>query len=62
MAKTYNKTANKRKSNRGRNELEVLAYKMGQIERGLANPDSKVKASYDRGAATPTQRKRKPLL
>lgn len=44
-------------------ELEKLAYKLGQINRGL-NHDTKVKDSYDRGLK-PAERKvkvEKPVI
>lgn len=54
---------NKRKGGKGkgRHELESLSYKMGQIERGLSNKDSKVYASYEAGKKK-TEYKKKPLL
>lgn len=50
-----------RKTNRS-SELTSLAYKMGQVQRGLQNPDSLIKESYDRGNAKLEKRKKKTLF
>ena len=38
-----------RKRTRKYTEVEKLAYRMGQVKKGLQNPDSLVCASYERG-------------
>ena len=43
-------------------ELTSLAYKMGQVQRGLQNPDSKISSAYDRGATKPEKRKKQSLF
>ena len=70
MAKQNNrnsgKSCNSNKSGRSRrpkySELENLAYKLGQIQSGLAS-DTKVKDSYDNGKASKNKekKKKKPL-
>ena len=39
-----------------------MAYHMGQVKRGLANPNSRVYASYQNGAKGKTTSHRKPLF
>ena len=34
-------------------ELEKLAFKLGQVQRGLRNPDSRVFESYNNGKKSP---------
>lgn len=58
--KTSSKTGRKSKSKY--TELEKLSYKLGQIERGLKNPDSRVFESYNNGKKGPTKKRRKSLL
>lgn len=43
-------------------ELTSLAYKMGQVQRGLQNPDSKISSAYDRGKTKPEKRKKQSLF
>ena len=47
---------------RRRNDLTTLAYKMGQVNRGLKNPDSLIAESYNRGATKPHKREKKSLF
>lgn len=42
-------------------EQEKIAYRMGQVQRGLKNPDSKITASYNKGL-TPSAAKPKKSL
>ena len=43
-------------------ELEKLAFKLGQVQRGLRNPDSRVFESYNNGKKSPMKKRRKSLL
>ena len=43
-------------------EVEKIAYHMGQVKRGLANPNSRVYASYVNGCNGKTTKKKKPLF
>ena len=43
-------------------ELTSLAYKMGQVQRGLQNPDSRISSAYGRGATKPEKRKKQSLF
>ena len=52
---------NSRKINRS-SDLTSLAYKMGQVQRGLQNPDSKISSAYDRGKTKPERRKKQTLF
>lgn len=42
-------------------EIKSFAYKMGQVYRGLDNPDSQVAASYNNGLKK-VEKKKKPLF
>ena len=42
-------------------ELTTLARKMGQVERGLKNPDSKISQAYNQGKS-PKARKSRTLF
>ncbi len=61
-----NKRRNKRRSNRRAGskstELRRLAYKMGQVQRGLENPDSLISASYEAGNTKHERSPRKTLF
>ena len=50
-----------RKTSRA-SDLTSLAYKMGQVQRGLQNPDSKISSAYDRGKTKPARRKKQSLF
>ena len=52
----------KRSSSRKTTRVEQIANLMGQVERGLKNPDSRITASYQRGLSEPKPRKRKSLF
>lgn len=43
-------------------QVEKMAYHMGQVKRGLANPDSRVFASYQNGCRGKSTRNKKPLF
>ena len=43
-------------------QVEKTAYLMGQVERGLKNPNSRITASYENGAKEPKLREKKPLF
>ena len=63
----YYKKAKRNRSTRTKKsdkaaELRRLAYKMGQVERGLKNPDSQISASFQRGKEKKYTGKRKPLF
>ena len=51
-----------RKRRSGSNSLTNLAYKMGLVQRGLKNPDSKISDSYNRGLVKPEKRPQKTLF
>ena len=53
---------NKPKKKSSYSELERMAYKMGQIKRGLDNPNSRVFESYKNGCTGKTIKNRKPLI
>lgn len=57
--RNYRKNQNK-KPNRA-TELTRFAYNMGQVQRGLKNPDSRITASYDAGKNS-VEKKKKPLF
>ena len=43
-------------------ELTRLAFKLGQIERGRGNPDSRIADAYNRGKTKPEKRPKKTLF
>ena len=43
-------------------QVEKTAYLMGQVERGLKNPNSRITASYENGSREPNKRVKKPLF
>ena len=43
-------------------ELEKLAYRMGQVKRGLKNPDSKISESFGNGCAVRERKPRKTMF
>lgn len=43
-------------------EVEKVAYYMGQVQRGLKNPDSKISDSYKAGATAKTKKPKKSLF
>ena len=43
-------------------ELETFAYRMGQIKRGLKNPDSKISASFNNGCAVKEKKAKKSMF
>ena len=43
-------------------KVEQAAYLMGQVERGLKNPDSRISSAFERGATAPKPRAKKPLF
>lgn len=57
----YKRRIQRRKKSK-RTSLEKLAYNMGQIQRGLNNPNSRVYESYKNGKIGKTSSKRKPLI
>lgn len=59
--KTTKAKKRKTRAERGR-ELTSFAYNMGLIDRGRANPDSRVAKAYNRGKAIPEERKKSTLL
>lgn len=58
------KTGYKAKRRTTTSEVTRFAYNLGRVKAGLANPDSKVSASYDAGkkSTTKPRRKRKTLF
>ncbi len=68
MARRYRDYGNSRnygsrRSKRGgrADQLRRLAYNMGQVQKGLNNPDSQISASYDAGLNR-QGKQRKPLF
>lgn len=66
----YNKRRNTNYRNKGRKnkrkvsrstELKRLAYNMGQVEKGLKNPNSQISSSFQAGKDR-EKTKRKPLF
>ena len=55
-------TVGRNKKRSSSNSLTDLAYKMGLVERGLKNPDSKISDSYNRGLVKPEKRPKKTLF
>ena len=43
-------------------DVETLAYKFGQIQRGLKNPDSLISASFNNGLKEKERKPRKTLF
>ena len=69
MARNYyvkkNRRSMNRKNRRRKNSarsLTSLAYRMGQIDRGRANPESRISEAYERGNTKPSKRVKKPLF
>lgn len=60
MAYSTRKPRRKKKVNKTR-EMTTLAYKLGQIEAGKKNPESKVYESYHKGLENKKKAK-KPLF
>ena len=54
-------TKSRRKKSRY-TEVEKIAYQMGQVKRGLANPNGRVYASYVNGCHGKTAKNKKPLF
>lgn len=52
----------RRTRKQGYSETEKLAYRLGQIERGKKNPNSKVYESYNRGLNKPAKKTRKTMF
>lgn len=42
--------------------IKDFAYKLGQVNRGLKNPDSQISASYNSGITEREKREKKPLF
>lgn len=53
---------NKKVKQKKYSELEIPAYRMGQVKRGLKNPDSKISASYENGCSVKERKPRKTLF
>lgn len=66
MAKQYKyrkqKKFNSKKKNARAKELTTLAFKMGQVKRGLDNPNSRISSAYNRGKTKPTKKQKKSLF
>lgn len=60
--RNYGNRNYKKRSRRGRyTEQEKIAYRMGQVQRGLKNPDSKISASYNKGFKPSAAKPKKSL-
>lgn len=57
-------TKTKKRKTRAERTREIIsfAYNLGLIDRGRANPDSRVSKAYNRGKAIPEERKKSSLL
>ena len=66
MAKQYKyksrRKGNSKKNNARAKELTTLAFKMGQVKRGLENPESRISSAYNRGKTKPTKKQKKSLF
>lgn len=56
------KNSKKRSRKQRFTQVEKTAFLMGQVERGLKNPDSRISVSYERGTKEPTKRQKRPLF
>lgn len=61
MTRTYKRKTYKKRNSKY-TELEKLAYKLGRIDKGLKNNNSRVFASYKNGVNGKTTKNRKPLI
>ena len=52
---------NSKQKNKAKN-LTALAYDMGQVNRGLENPDSKISVAFNRGKTKPSKRPKRTLF
>ena len=52
----------RKKKSSGYTQIEKLAYRMGQVKRGLSNSNSRVYESYQKGCNSKTTKQRKPLF
>lgn len=43
-------------------QVEKTAYLVGQVERGLKNPESRISASYKNGLTPPVYKRKKTLF
>ena len=57
--RTTRKNAKKKSSTAS--QLKKLAYQMGQVNKGLKNPNTQVYESYHRGLSKDLSEKKKPL-
>ena len=57
---TKNGKSNKKKTSTA-SQLKKLAYQMGQVNKGLKNPNTQVYESYHRGLSKDSSEKKKPL-
>ncbi len=60
--RTVGKSRSTRKPRRKYSEVEKMAYRMGQVQRGLKNPDSLITAAFNAGTIVPTKKERKTLF
>lgn len=61
-ARSVGKRKPTRKPRRKYSEVEKIAYRMGQVQRGLKNPDSLVSAAFTAGVTVPVKKERKTLF
>lgn len=52
----------KRRKQKKYSELETLAYRMGQVKRGLKNPDSLITESYNNGCTVKEKKAKKSMF
>ena len=69
MARRYSsrssRTGTRSTKGRGKSkaqELKSLAYKMGQVERGLKNSNSQISKSFDAGKRSGKKQEKRPLF
>ena len=52
----------RRRSGRRYGELQKFAYRLGQVQRGMENPDSLISESYLNGCQKPEKKPKKTLF
>ena len=61
-AKKNTKIRKTKKKASNASQLKKLAYQMGQVERGLKNPNSQISESYNNGKHAKRKNTKKPLF
>ena len=58
--RNYSKSGGRSKSRY--TAVEKFAFNMGRVNRGLSNPNSRVRESFDKGKQAPAKKQKKPLF